>query len=190
MHNDNKASPFTLTHPVATETTLCWHSWLAVEYQGLWKMDFTVKPQPWPADVTVQQRFIGTWRYVVATGWFTLAPWQPSLTRPSFLGLYFTPLTQSSLSLDAVAAVTRSKEKQASPVNGSVAIRGNVQHWVMEHASLAQAKCFGSSQRCQNICVIITTIIFHQFEPKHLNDNDLNHFHATMKVFLFRMKCV
>lgn len=103
---------------------------------------------------------------------------------------YFTPLTQSSLSLDAVAAVTRSKEKQASPVNGSVAIQRNVQHGVMEHASLAQAKCFGSSQRCQNICVIITTIIFHQFEPKHLNDNDLNHFYATMKVFLFRMKCV
>lgn len=73
----------------------------------------------------------------------------PILLRP-----YFTLLTQSSLSSEAVAAVARAKKKQASfllLVNGSVRNQRNVQRWVMEHTLLTLAKCFGSSQTFQSM---------------------------------------
>lgn len=72
---------------------------------------FAVKSQSWPADITVLQRFI-TLRcdcrlvYIssLAAAVYTFVPPRP----------YFTLLIKGSFSLGAVAAVTRSKEKQAS----------------------------------------------------------------------------
>lgn len=72
---------------------------------------FAVKSQPWPADITVLQRFITlccdrrlVYISSLAAAVHTLVPPRP----------YFTPLIKGSFSLGAVAAVTRSKEKQAS----------------------------------------------------------------------------
>lgn len=83
----------------------------------------TLKSQPWPADITVLQRFI-TLRcdrrlvYIssLAATVHTLVPPQP----------YFTPLIKGSFSLGAVAAITRSKEKQAS--QSRPAVREQVGH--------------------------------------------------------------
>lgn len=72
---------------------------------------FAVISQPWPADITVLQRLIRlccdrrlVYISSLAAAIHTLVPLRP----------YFTPLIKVRFSLGAVAAVTRSKEKQAS----------------------------------------------------------------------------
>lgn len=113
LHNNNKASTFCLDTPSRVRGRFVLT--LLTSSQKLVSRDLS------GPGVTLCRRLVYI-SSLAAVAHTPVLPW-----------LYFTPLTQSSLSLDAVAAVTRSKEKQALLVNGSVTTQGNIQHWIMEH---------------------------------------------------------